>query len=57
MKQPRWRDMEAAKAWLEQRYRPGSALLGSPQYRTYFLSDSFPSGGSCGQQQLAEHMP
>jgi len=49
--------MEAAKAWLEQRYRPGSALLGSPQYRTYFLSDSFPSGGSCGQQQLAEHMP
>jgi len=55
--QPKRRDMEAAKAWLEHRYCPGSASLGSPLYPMYFFSHSFPSGGSCGQQQLAEHIP
>lgn len=33
--EPDWNDMEASKTWLERRYRPGDALVGSPLFRMY----------------------
>ena len=55
-----WRDREAVKAWLEQRYRPGDASLGSPflRYMKEFYEglDSPKSGSAymCGYFSMSE---
>ena len=43
IKEPNWKDDEASRAWLEQRYCPDGAHLGSPLFR--YMTDCF-----CGVQ-------